>query len=170
MISNLTLGQLFGLIVTLGGFSCVYNTFLHVYQHHGFKRTAMILLDWIVFYNVVLYPSILVSLKPKFFIEHGWLVYVISCLLFARVTMDVQVRIVTMDQLKCNVFVTIINLMIVGSFAIFVDKYKFWSLGVIAVMQFTELAMFIILRARQITTFLGIRIFVIKPNNQVANI
>ena len=84
--------------------------------------------------------------------------------------MDVQVRIVTMDQLKCNVFVTIINLMIVGSFAIFVDKYKFWYLGVIAVMQFTELAMFIILRARQITTFLGIRIFVIKPNNQVANI
>ena len=102
--------------------------------------------------------------------KHGWLVYVISCLLFARVTMDVQVRIVTMDQLKCNVFVTCINLMINCSFLVFVDKYKFWYLGVIAVMLATELTMFIVLRSRQITHFLGIRIFVIKPNNQVANI
>ena len=84
--------------------------------------------------------------------------------------MDVQVRIVTMDQLKCNVFVTCINLMINCSFLVCVDKYKFWYLGVIAVMLATELTMFIVLRSRQITHFLGITIFVIKPNNQVANI
>ena len=170
IVGSLTLGQLFGLIVLFGGFSCVFNTFLHVYQHHGFKKMMTIPLDWIFFYNVVCYPSILVSVNPIFFMKHGWLPILISCLLFARETMDIQIKIVTNDRLRCNIFITCINLMINCSFLIFNDRYKFLYLGVIAVMLATELMMFIILRSRQITEFLGIKIFTIIPNPQNVNV
>ena len=164
---NITIGKLLGLGVALSSFLCVFNLFFHSYQKKGCKETAKILLDILPFYGVIITPIVYISLQLDFYKDNKQFVLINVCLLFARITLDIQIKILTEQPLSCNIMYNFVNISFILS--LFIDVYIviLYALIILMMVQQVELAIFIFRRAKQITDFLNIRIFCI---NSVANV
>ena len=114
------------------------------------------------FYNSLLIPVIYIYFKEEFWLNVKWLVIFNSCILFARVTIDLQIKIATMDSFKCSLIFILSNMALIISLFIKNNQFNFYFLGIYGIFQFAELAVFIYFRANEITDFLGIRIFCIE--------
>ena len=160
---NITVGKLIGLGVVIGGLSCVFNIFLHTYQKKGCKESAKILLDILPFYGVIIIPIVFIYIQLDFYKDNKWLVLGNISLLFARITMDIQIKILTLELLSCNIMYNFTNISLI--FSLFLDVYivMLYSLIVVLIIQAIELAIFIFRRAKQITDYLNIKIFCINP-------
>ena len=160
---NITVGKLMGLGVVAGGVSCVFNIFFHTYQKKGCKESAKICLDILPFYGVIIIPLVYLYVQLDFYKDNKWLIFSNICLLFARITMDIQVKILTLERLSCNIMYNFTNISLI--FSLFLDVYivMLYSLYVLLLLQAIELAIFIVRRAKQITDYLEIRIFCINP-------
>lgn len=168
LFCGVKLGQIFGSCICLGGLSCAFNTFKNIYKKKGFKQVLKIFFDWGIFYTVIGVPLFAIIFKTDFYILHKWIILVTSCLLFARITMNIQITIVTMDTLKWEFFPVLVSLCLNATFIISDDTYKYWFLCGVGLSQATELIMFIILRSKQITNHLGIKMFTINPQIPVS--
>ena len=165
---SITIGKLIGLGVVLGGFSCVFNLYLHTYQKKGFKEMAKNFLDNIPFYSVIIVPLLFIKYHLNFYKDNKWVIISNACLIFARVTIDIQVKILTLDKLTCNIMFVFSNFAFILS--LFLQSYEviLYTLILLLVAQATELGIFIFKRAKQITDFLKIRIFCINnPHTQI---
>ena len=165
---NVTIGKLLGLGVLLAGFSCVFNLYLHTYQQKGFKEANTIFLDSLPFYGVVIVPLFFISMYLEFYKDNKWIILGNICLLFARITMDLQVRILTQESLSCNVMFIFTNIALI--IILFIDSYSImlFAMFILFVAQAVELSIFVVRRAKQISEFLEIRIFCV--NNQINQI
>ena len=87
------------------------------------------------------------------------------CLLFARITIDIQIKILTADLISCNIMFIFTNIALI--FLLFIDMYMvmLYALIILLIIQAIELSIFIFRRAKQITDFLEIKIFCIKNQN-----
>ena len=160
---KITVGKLCGTLILLGGVSAVFNLYLHSLKKKGLKETLKIPLDNIPFYSCCIIPILFIIYCPSFYQKSKWIVLANACLLFARVTIDVQVKISTIDTLKCNIMYVFSNAIYISSFILFRNDFiRYYVLLFLFLVQSTELAVFIIFRAREITTHLGIRIFCVK--------
>ena len=160
---KLTVGKLLGMFILLGGFSAVFNLYLHTFKKKGLKETLKIPLDNIPFYSSIIIPIIYIEFNLTFYQTNTWIVLSNSCLIFARVTIDILVKMSTMDVLKCNIMYVFANIIYVGSFILFTSDFiRYYVLLFLFLVQSTELAVFIFFRAREITKYLGIRIFCVK--------
>ena len=160
---NITIGKLMGLGVTLAGLSCVFNIFLHTFQKKGFKSMMKIFLDILPFYGVLIIPLVYIGIQLDFYKDNKSLILANVCLLFARITMDIQIKILTQQPLSCNIMFNFTNISFM--FCLFLNVYlvMLYALMVLMILQFVELAIFIVRRAKQITDYLQIRIFCINP-------
>ncbi len=161
---SITFGQLIGVGVLLGGISCIFNLYLHTYQKKGAKEAAKNFLDNIPFYSVILVPILYIAYDLDFYKDYKWIILVNASLIFARITLDIQVKILTLDTLTCNIFYFFTNIAFISSLFIHVNFFKLFFLALLLVVQLTELCFFIYQRAKEITDFLEIRIFCV--NNQ----
>ena len=151
------------MFILLGGFSAVFNLYLHTFKKKGLKETLKIPLDNIPFYSSIIIPIIYIEFNLTFYQTNTWIVLSNSCLIFARVTIDILVKMSTMDVLKCNIMYVFANIIYVGSFILFTSDFiRYYVLLFLFLVQSTELAVFIFFRAREITKYLGIRIFCVK--------
>ena len=165
VISNyysITVGKLIGGGMLLGGFSCVFSLYLHTYKKKGCKEALKNILDNIPFYAVVIVPILFIQYHLDFYINHKWTILCNACLLFARVTIDIHIKILTLDTLTCNVMFIFSNFAFILSLFITSEKVLLYTLILLLIGQATELSIFIYKRAKQITDFLGIRIFCVK--------
>ena len=159
---SITVGKLIALVIVLGGISCWFNLYLHTYQKKGCKEAAKNFLDNIPFYAVLFVPPFFIEYHLDFYKKYKWLVICNACLIFARVTMDMQVKILTIDTLKCNVMFVFSNFAFILSLFIDSEFVKLYTLFLLFVAQATELSIFVFRRVKQITDFLEIRIFCVK--------
>ena len=165
---SITVGKLISLIIVLGGLSCVFSLYLHTFQKKGCKETAKNFLDNIPFYVVLIVPPLFIEFHLDFYKNYKWLVICNACLIFARVTLDMQVKILTMDTLKCNVMFVFSNISFILTLFIDNEYVKLFTLFLLFVAQANELTIFVCRRAKQITDFLEIRIFCVKsPSAQI---
>ena len=150
------------------GISCIFNLYLHTYQKKGILELPKIFLDNIPFYGVIIIPLIFISNHLEFYKDNKWLILCNISLLFARITIDVQIKILTSDKLTCNIIFIISNISLIST--LFIDIYiiNLFILTVLLVLQSVELSIFIYKRAKQILDFLEIRLFCI--NNQSTQI
>ena len=165
---SITVGKLIALVIALGGISCVFNLYLHTYKKKGFKEMCKNSLDNIPFYSVMIVPLLYISYHLDFYKDYKWLIISNACLIFARVTIDMQVKILTLDKLTCNIMFVFSNFAFILSLFLESFEVKFYGLFLLLIAQATELGIFIYKRAKQITEFLKIRIFCI--NNPPAQI
>ena len=165
---DITVGKLIGFGVIVAGFSCVFNLYLHTYQQKGCREASKIILDCLPFYGVVIIHLFYISWYLEFYKDNKWIILSNICLLFARITIDIQVRILTQDALSCNAMFIFTNIALI--IALFIDTYNIilFALIIIFIAQAVELAIFIFRRAKQISEFLEIRIFCV--NNQALQI
>ena len=159
---NITIGKLMGLGVVLGGISCVFNLYLHTYKNKGAKELPKIFLDNIPFYGVVIIPLMFISLHLEFYKDNKWIILSNICLLFARITIDIQIKILTTEVLTCNIMFIFTNISLILILFLNIPIVMLYSLIVLCTIQVVELAIFIYRRAKQITDFLEIRIFCVN--------
>ena len=159
---GLTIGKLIGLGLVFGGFSTIYNLFLHTYQKKGFKEMLKIPIDTLPFYSSVIVPLIFIGYDINFYKSYKWVILANSCLIFARVTIDTQIKISTMDYVRCNIMFIISNAVFINSLFIHIDFIKFYVLFFLFVAQAAEISVLIFFRTREITNYLGIRVFCVK--------
>ena len=161
---NITLGKLFGLLVVFGGFSCVFNLYLHTYQNKGCKEASKIFIENLPFYGVVLIPLLYIQYHLDFYKDNKWIILSNICLLFARITIDIQIKILTADFITCNIMFMFTNAALI--LILFIPMYMvmYYILVILFIIQAVELSIFIFRRAKQITDFLEIKIFCV--NNQ----
>ena len=162
-----TVGKLIGITVLLGGLSCIFNLYLHTYQKKGAKEMIKNFFDGIPFYSVIIVPMLFIKFHLQFYMEHKWIILVNACLIFARVTIDIQIKILTADYLTCNIMFVFSNFAFILSLFIQSDIVILYTLIFLLVAQITELSIFIYKRAKEITDFLKIRIFCINPTMQI---
>ena len=165
---NITFGKLIGFGVIIGGVSCIFNLYLHTYQNLGLKELPKIFLDNIPFYNVIIIPLIFISYHLEFYKNNKWIILSNISLLFARLTIDIQIKILTNDKFSCNIIFLFTNISLIIS--LFLNSYiiTFYVLIILFIIQVIELSIFIFKRAKQITDFLEIKIFCV--NDQVVKI
>ena len=159
---NITIGKLIGFGVILGGISCIFNLYLHTYQNKGIKELPKIFLDNISFYNIIIIPLLFISYNLEFYLENKWILLFNISLLFARITIDIQIKILTNDILTCNIMFIFTNITLI--LILFIKHYTItlYILIILFIIQAVELSIFIFRRAKQITDFLEIRIFCVK--------
>ena len=159
---SITIGKLIAFGVLLGGFSCVFNLYLHTYQKKGCKESAKNFLDNIPFYAVVVVPNLFICYHLEFYKDSKWLILWNACLIFARLTIDIQVKILTLDTLTCNIMFVFSNFAFILPLFSEDNNVKYFTLFLLLIAQATELGIFIYRRAKQITDFLQIRIFCVN--------
>ena len=125
-------------------------------------------MDNIPFYGVIIIPLIFIFYSLEFYRDNKWIILCNISLLFARVTIDLHVKILTNDKLTCNIIFIFSNIALIA--AIFIDIYiiRLFVLFGLFVIQSVELSIFIYRRAKQILDFLEIRLFCV--NNQSSQI
>ena len=130
---------------------------------------AKIFLDNIPFYSVVVIPIYYIVFNLDFYTEYKWLILCNSCLIFARITIDIQIKILTLDVLRCNYMVFISNIIYIITIILSSTIIKYYTLLILFVLQIAELCVFIYFRAREITTYLNINIFCVNTAPQILN-
>ena len=165
---NITLGKLIGFGVIIGGFSCVFNLYLHTYKNKGCKEASKIIIENMSFYGVVIIPILFIKYHLDFYKDNKWIIITNICLLFARITIDIQIKILTSDILTCNIVFIFINISLIIILILNQYMIMLYSLILLSILQIIELSIFIYRRAKQITDFLDIKIFCV--NNQSVQI
>jgi ethanolaminephosphotransferase len=167
LFKTVTLGGLFSLFVFFGGCMCIYSTFKKVYMKEGLKSMLWIFVDWATFFMVLLFPIINILFCEGFYVAYkGFIIFVVCCL-FARITINLQITIVTMAKLEVVLIAVVVNVLMIGSFFISIYKWRAVYLGVVFAIEFGELIAFVIIRSRQIMSYLGIKLLTIEPKIQV---
>ena len=161
---SLTIGKIFALVIIFGGVGTIFNLYYHTYQKKDCKENLRNFFDNLAFYNVLLIPVIYSYAREEFWLKEKWIVIINACLLFARVTIDIQIKIATMDNFKCNLMFIFVNFILMLSLFFKNERFNLYFLGCTAVFEFAELAVFIYSRANEITDFLDIKIFCVKSN------
>ena len=164
---SINIGRVVQLGVVIGGISCVFNLYMHTYKKKGFKETAKIFLDNCPFYSVVVIPIYYIVFKLDFYNEYKWLIICNSCLIFARVTIDIQIKILTMDSLSCNFMIFLSNIFYIFSVIIPISNINYYLLLCLLYAQALELSAFVYIRAKEITNYLNIRIFCVNVQPQI---
>ena len=162
---SITFGQLIGLIVVIGSIFCVIKLYFRSYDIKGVRETAKIFFENIPFYSVIFVPLAYIGFNLDFYKENKWIILFNASLLFAQNTIDIQVKILTLDKLSFNFMIFLSNIGFISSLFIHVDINKMYFLILLFVAQATELYFFIIRRAKEITDFLEIRIFCVNNQN-----
>ena len=162
---NFTIGKLIGFVIVIGGISCIFNLYLHTYQKKGIKELPKIFLDNIPFYAIIIVPLIYISYHFEFYKDNKWIILSNISLLFARITIDIQVKILTNDILTCNIMFIFTNISLILSLFINMYMITLYALIILFIIQAVELSIFIFRRAKQITDFLEIRIFCVNNQN-----
>ena len=167
-ISNyprVTVGRIIAGIIAFGGFTAVINLNIHTYKKKGCLENIRNFYDNMSFYSCIAVPLFYIYYKKEFYYNTKWILIVNACLIFARVTLDIQIKIATIDTYKCNFMFFFSNIIFISTLFIKDNLLIFYLLGFSAIFQAAELAVFIFFRAKEITEHLGIQIFVIQPHD-----
>jgi len=167
-ISNyprVTVGRIIAGIIAFGGFTAVINLNIHTYKKKGCLENIRNFYDNMSFYSCIAVPLFYIYYKKEFYYNTKWILIVNACLIFARVTLDIQIKMATIDTYICNFMFFFSNIIFISTLFIKDNLLIFYLLGFSAIFQAAELAVFIFFRAKEITEHLGIQIFVIQPHD-----
>ena len=167
-ISNyprVTVGRIIAGIIAFGGFTAVINLNIHTYKKKGCLENIRNFYDNMSFYSCIAVPLFYIYYKKEFYYNTKWILIVNACLIFARVTLDIQIKMATIDTYKCNFMFFFSNIIFISTLFIKDNLLIFYLLGFSAIFQAAELTVFIFFRAKEITEHLGIQIFVIQPHD-----
>ena len=155
---RLQFGNMIGKLITIFGIITWVILYYHTYQKKGCLENVKTFFDNISFYSCIFVPIFYIYYKEIFYYLSKWILIINSCLIFARVTLDLQIKIVTMDAYKCNFVFAFSNIIYISS--IFINNYQanLYILVFLAFFQVIELVIFIFIRSREITDYLGIHI------------
>lgn len=165
-IANFTFGKGIGLFIDLFILISLFDLYKHTYDKYGFKEVLVNFWDGLIFINVSIIPWCFIIFNNLFYRKYKWLILVNVSLLFARIAIDIQIKVVTMDKCTFPLISLFSNAFLILSLifgTIENETFQANLLFVVFIVQLIEIIYFIIYRAIEITDYLNINIFKIKP-------
>lgn len=165
-IKSITLGKLSATFIFLYSIETFIELIVHTWQKQGFKEVLKNLWSLIIFINVGLFPAIFILFDLNIYQRYAEIIYINISLLFARVILNILIKIISYDELDFPFMCSITNILL------FVSEYLVKNgqidnfnklMNILAICQTVELVYFIVFRALEITNYMGIKIFKIKP-------
>lgn len=169
-ILDLTIGEWIALGLLLATVHTVVMSLFNIFYHRGFKTFLKTFLDWVFYYNVIIAPIINSSFKYLFYADYLWLIYLTISLLFARITIDLQIRVVTRQKIGFSLTLLGVNVALIVSY-LFRNRFILLTIyGMSSVALGTEIAMLVVTRSMEILSFLKIRLLCINvPTTENGN-
>ena len=160
----LTVGEWCALLTLLGTIHCIVMSLFNIFFSKGMMAIIRAGLDSLPFYTVILTPIVISNTRDVLFADYFWLIMLTVSLLFARLTMDLQVRIVTKQRIGISLVVIGVNAALVASYFLRKRFFLLTIFGMSSVALGTEIAMLICTRSIEILTFLKLKLLCIQPN------
>lgn len=160
----LTVGEWCALLTLLGTVHCIVMSLFNIFFSKGMMGIVRAALDWLPFYTVIITPMVISNTRDVFFADYFWLVMLTVSLLFARLTMDLQVRIVTKQRIGVSIIVIGVNVALIVSYFLRKKFFLLTIFGMSSVCLGTEIAMLVCTRSIEILTFLKLKLLCIQPN------
>ena len=98
----ISLGKIIGLGLICFGFFCTYTTVQHIKKDNP-DYVKYIPIDLSMFFGLILYPLIYIIFRNQFYEANFWIIFVSYSLLFASMTMDLQIQIITLQGFSMNI-------------------------------------------------------------------
>lgn len=168
IVGNITYGKGMGIVIDCFIMLSLFELYKHTWDKYGIKGVLNNFWDGLIFINVSIIPWHFIILCNTFYQEYKWLILINVSLLFARITLDIIIRVITMDKCKFPLISIISNVLLILSLLCnYIENQKEYMqynlLMVLLVGQLIEIVYFIVYRALEITNYLNIKIFTIKP-------
>lgn len=138
----------------------------NIFSEKKLKGITNLLCDWISFYSVVIVPILLSALNLGLYKKYYMMIMITVTLLYARITIDLQIKIVT-NQLIDHTF-TIIIINIFMYFSLFTSNSNiFISLySICIILLVIEIMILISKRSKEILNCLNLRLFYIVKQSE----
>ena len=163
--TKISLGKFFGLCMCIASLSTVFSCYVNTYKKKGGKECLKNIWQNANFYCVIFVPLIYIFYFNEFYQKRKDFILLNASCIFARVCVDLQIKICTMDVPSCSILYVFTNLTFLISLFAYFDFIRYWILLILFIAQGVELAFFVFIRAREITKYLGIRIFCVKEKS-----
>ena len=162
---KISTGKFFGLCMAIASLSTVFNCYVNTYKKKGGKECLRNIYQNANFYSVIVVPLIYIFYFKEFYKENKGLILLNASCIFARVCVDLQIKICTMDVPSCCMLYIFSNVTFVFSLFTYFDFIRYWVLLILFIVQGVELSFFVFIRAREISKYLDIKIFCIKEKS-----
>lgn len=167
IFSDITFGKCFALIMFVLGIKTYIDLYVHVFQKRGFKESLKNLYQNAVIYSVMIVPFVHIYYHPHFYKEYKDIILFNASCIFARCTMELQFKIVTLDTLEYTMIYYFSNITFFLSLLIKIEFIQHYMLLFLFIIQGVELGFLIVIRFREIANYLNIRIFCIQERNVI---
>ena len=163
--TKISFGKFFGLVMAICSLSTVLSCYINTFKKKGGKECLKNIWQNANFYSVIFVPLIYIFYFNEFYKKNKDLVLLNASCIFARVCVDLQIKICTMDVPQCCMLYVFTNVTFVLSLFTYFDFIRYWVLLILFIVQGVELSFFVFIRAKEISTYLGIRIFCVKEKS-----
>lgn len=157
--TTVTVGRLFGWFMAVFSVKYIYCCYSETYDKRSPRECGKNVFENAPFYSVILVPLYFTEYFPVFYKNYKWLIIVNSSLIFARVTIDVEVKICTMDIPRGCMMFWVSNLAFIFSFFAYFDWLRYYVLMGLMFVQIIELSLFIFMRLSEISKYVNSKKF-----------
>ena len=170
---NITIGEFLIFINIIASFTtATIPFFYHVYQKKGIKRIFELMLDFIIFCNIILFPGIYLYLYKDYYSHNLSLIIAFISILYSKIIINLQLCICTGDKNSNFLDVIISNIIILINYFIGNEILLILSCLFSIIVVGSNLIKLIYIRSNEILNFLNIRFLVIpyNKNEKVLNV
>ena len=144
------------------------QAFIKIIKQKGFGVLKNVLIDWIDIFLCILVPFLLSVFNNDMYSFFYDLMVLQMCLMYARITLEVQMSIIIKEKLKYSIGLYFSILVL---FTIFITNYRAY----IAIYAYsslilgTEIILFVIIRSMEILYYLKIKLLCINSPIPISN-
>lgn len=144
------------------------QAFIKIIKQKGFGVLKNVLIDWIDIFLCILVPFLLSVFNNDMYSFFYDLMVLQMCLMYARITLEVQMSIIIKEKLKYSIGLYFSILVL---FTIFITNYRAY----IAIYAYsslilgTEIVLFVIIRSMEILYYLKIKLLCINSPIPISN-
>jgi ethanolaminephosphotransferase len=165
-VACFTVGEWLALLVFVGTVFTIGTTLANIAMKKGVSRMLMSLIDWICFYNCILFPVLMCHLNyNEFYSEHLSLIMLTIALLAARQTIDLQIKICSKQTIEYGIIVMAVNVLLPVCYFIENSTMKLTIIGLSVIALTTEIATLVVVRSIEILNHLDRKLLFIDVND-----
>lgn len=144
----------------------IMTSLINIYKGKGYKGIVRLFFDWVSFYSVILVPVLLSLFNSDFYKKYYMMIMIAATLIYARITIDLQIKIVTNQEIENNLTIIIVNVIMYWS--LFVTNGKvFTSFYIVSIaLLIIEIIALVIKRSNEILTCLNLRLLYIVKQSE----
>ena len=144
------------------------QAFIKIIKQKGFGVLKNVLIDWIDIFLCILVPFLLSVFNNDMYSFFYDLMVLQMCLMFARITLEVQMTIIIKEKLKYSIglyfSILVLLTIFITNYRAYIAIYAYSSL-----ILGTEIVLFVIIRSMEILYYLKIKLLCINSPMPISN-